>query len=639
MFFKKIPVKAWIISSIYIAIFLISYFRIFSNYESFFYDLRLKLRPAASMSSDVVIIEISDDTINNLGKWPLPRDFHASLVKVLAEQGVKAIVFDILFSEPTLYDDLFTESIKQAKNVYFPLAFHFDRTKTRGQVTLEGKTILSDVLDSFKPYLLGSGHINVYVDKDGKVRKIPPFIKYDNKFIPHLALRVALDCLGLNSKNVEFKKNSLVIDKRINIPLSESGSLLVNYPAKWKDSFTHLSYFQILKSYQDLKKQKTPSIDLSALKEKVCFVGLTATGTSDFGPVPTEEIYPMLGLGPSVFNSLIKNDFIKDVGSKGNTLINILIFSLSLIICFLNQPVRSFLLNIGLGSIYFLLATAIFIFFGIWIDIFLPFVIIALSYIGVTLSKFLSEIRKNELLEKELDIAKTIQKSFLPQDINEFQGIKINSFMQPAKFVAGDLYDVIVLDDKRLGVFIGDVSGKGVPASLIMAQTISLFRVFAKASKSPSEVLSKLNKELLATLGGRFVTALYCIIDISNLSLEVSSAGHSPIIFFDSKNNRVDEFLPDSGLPLGVLEDAEYECFMKKMNLQDRLFFYTDGITEARDKKGDEFGTKRLKDLLLTQDGEAIFDSIKSEIFSFTKGLSQFDDITLILLTIGKKFV
>jgi len=140
-------------------------------------------------------------------------------------------------------------------------------------------------------------------------------------------------------------------------------------------------------------------------------------------------------------------------------------------------------------------------------------------------------------------------------------------------------------------------------------------------------------------LGGRFVTALYCIIDISNLSLEVSSAGHSPIIFFDSKNNSVDEFLPDSGLPLGVLEDAEYECFMKKMDLQDRLFFYTDGITEARDKKGDEFGTKRLKDLLLTQDAEGIFDSIKSEIFNFTKGLSQFDDITLILLTIGKKFV
>ena len=103
-FLKRPPLRFWIIGGIILVIACLSYGRAFDNYELISYDFRLNLRPALSASPDIFLIEVSDDTLKNLGKWPLPRDFHASLIRVLSECQAREIVFDILFSEPTLYD-------------------------------------------------------------------------------------------------------------------------------------------------------------------------------------------------------------------------------------------------------------------------------------------------------------------------------------------------------------------------------------------------------------------------------------------------------------------------------------------------------------------------------------------------------
>ena len=127
-FFKKIPPKIWVFLSLYLLITAFSYVRTFNNLELLSYDMRFKLSRLISpspvpQSQDIIIIEISDDTINSLGKWPLPRDFHASLVTVLSELGAKAAIFDVLFSEPKIgEDEVFAQAIKEAGNVYLPLA-------------------------------------------------------------------------------------------------------------------------------------------------------------------------------------------------------------------------------------------------------------------------------------------------------------------------------------------------------------------------------------------------------------------------------------------------------------------------------------------------------------------------------------
>jgi CHASE2 domain-containing sensor protein len=633
----RISGRVWVIVVFFLLTALLSGTRLLSSYEHPFYDILLRTRPAAVISNEIVLITYSDATLKHLPQWPLPRYFHADLINVLREIGVKAIVFDMGFPEPTLYDEALIESVYEAKNVYFSSAYLIDQRPVESHKPLIGSEPILDNQEDFKPYLKGVGHINTLPEIDGKVRKIPLFIEYDSQFIPHLGLMVAADSLGLDIKRVEFKKRGLVIDGRLVLPVGENTSFLVNYPGAWHNSFKVIDYLQLMQSYLNDKKGREASFDIASLKDKICFVGVTATAGHDYGPTPLEPLSPRMAIHGCVYNSILTRNFISDVPVYGKTLINILLALLVVIVCFKNKPLQSLVAGIILGGLYLALAWFIFARFGLYLDVFLPLAIVAAGWAAITLYNFLEQTRKKDLLEKELDIAQQIQESFLPADIGTVEGLDISYFMKPAKFVAGDLYDVIQLDERRIGVFIGDVSGKGVPASLIMAQTISLFRVFAKQSNDPAKVLSDLNHELSKVLSGRFVTALYLIFDSRENILQAASAGHNPIMSYGTEKNSVQEYLPSSGLPLGVMEDSPYETFQCPTVKGDKFVLYTDGITEARDKKGDEFGETRLKDLLLKDkalSSSQIIESLKSQLFRFTQGMPQFDDITLIVLAV-----
>jgi CHASE2 domain-containing sensor protein len=631
-FLENIPLKIWVISASVLMIFFFSWGRAFDNYESISYDLRLKLRPAVKASPDIVIIEISDDTLKSLGEWPISRDFHASLIDVLKEKGVRMAVFDLLFSEPAVYDDALARSIKDAGNVYMAVALENPQGRS---FPLKSSAVIADLRDIFKGSCAGVGYINADVDPDGKARKIPLFIKCEDRLYPQLALKVAGDRLGLDLNSAVYKRGRIIIGGNYSLPALPDGSFMVNYPGTWRESFKHLSYVGILKAYTDEKQGIKPQIDLSILKDKVCFIGFTATGTSDIRSTPLENLYPMIGLQASVLNSFLTGRFITPAGLLLNTLINLLIFALSMFICLRFAPLRAFGSSIILGIAYFIFAVAVFVFFGFWVDLFLPLFITALTYIGSTSYRFFNETKKRQLLEKELDIARAIQKSFLPKDVKEVSGISVSSFMQPAKFVAGDLYDVLPLKDNKLGVLIGDVSGKGVPASLIMAQSISLFRVFAIQYDFAHEVLERLNKELCGKFEGRFVTCLYMIIDPQAGKVQVSSAGHSPVLVYRKGGNAVLEIELGAGMPLGVMDETEYVDASFDLSPNDKVMVYTDGLSEARNRQAQEFGSEKVKRIIF-EHGNATSDRIlgmtKEELGRFAAGAPQHDDITIIVL-------
>lgn len=635
-FFKKIPLGNLIIIFAFLAVFLLSYFRVLRDQELRTYDLRLSLRPHQKISQDIVIIEISDDTINNLAQWPLPRDFHASLMGILREFKVKAIVFDILFSEPTLYDEVFSKEIKESKNTYFALAFHIPDKVSKSELPPVSTLILGDISKSIRHAVRGEGHINTIPDADGKVRKAYLFVEYNGELIPQLGLKVACDQLNLDARNVEFGKGRVVIDKKLILPVETNTSFLVNYPGRWKDSFVHLSYFEILKSYKDMKQGLKPKIDLFQLQDKICFIGLTAAGTSDLRATPLENIYPMVGLQASVLNSIMTNNFIRDAGRRVNTVIDFVILLISLLVCLKFKPVKALLANAVLGFVYCVSATIVLNQFGYWIDLFFPVFIIIFVYLGSTFYRFLNETKEMEVLENELDIARTIQKNFLPTEVKGFAGIDIRFFMQPAKFVAGDLYDIVKLDDKRLGIFIGDVSGKGVPASLIMAQTISLFRIFSRQHADCSAVLKAINKEICGKFDARFVTCLFMIVDTAKNKVSVSSAGHGPLLLYNKHRNDVSEVELSMEMPLGIMEAIEYKDVEFDFNPGDRIVLFTDGINEARNKEGHEFGVDNVKKVFLNNSSlgvYAIAESIKDAVAKFAFRCEQHDDITLIVLS------
>lgn len=634
-FKRKIPVKFALIFFLCLVTFLVSYFRVFENYEIMTYDIRLSLRPHLPISDKIIIIEISDDTLKNLGKWPLPRDFHASLITVLTEYGVKEIVVDILFSEPTLNDQLFRDAIKKAGNVYLPLAFYIGESKRQKTRIVESVEIVSDGRLLFEKLAAGYGYINAFVDHDGKVRRIPLFIKYKNKVFPQLSLLAACDYLDLDIQKISLRPGEILIDNKLKIPLNHDSSFMVNYPGKWKDSFLHLSYFEILKAYNDKLNGKIPELDLNILKGKICFIGLTATGTSDLRATPLENNYPMLGLQASVFNSILEKKFIIDIGPALNALMAVIIFLLSLLACLKLPPFKALYANILLGIVYFFISTMFLALYGVLTDIFFPLAMIIVTYSAAMVYKFIEEERKRQILENELGIAKTIQSSFLPQALKEFKGISIASFMRPAKFVAGDLYDIVELDENRLGILIGDVSGKGVSASLIMAQAISQFRIFCRQDQGCSAVLNHLNKELYGRFQGAFVTCLYLILDTASNRMYISSAGHSPLLLYQQSSKGIIELDLSAGFPLGVIDDVSYDEIQHTINKQDKLFFFTDGLYEARNKKGQEFEIDRVKKIILeNSDSSAakINEAMEKTIFNFSDSRKQHDDITFIVL-------
>jgi CHASE2 domain-containing sensor protein len=618
------------------AVILLWSFAPFKNLELLTYDARFKLKSPPPLSPQIFIIEIADDTIENLGAWPIPRDFHAELIAILRECGVKLTVFDVFFDQPTAEDELFSQSLQKAANVYLPVAFSLPEERKRKNAIISAESILSEPDELLLTSAKKTGHINIFVDADGKIRSLPLYIRHQDRIVPHLALQAACDWLGLNSAALRELKSGVVIDDRLFIPLTSDGAFLINYPAEWQKSFRHISYFDILTSYYSKKQKKaSPKLNLEILTDTVCFIGSTATGTADLRPTPLENIYPMVGLHASVFNSIIQRSFIRDAGLPVNILISLLLFAVSLTICLKYSPLRAFRMILMCITAY--CAFSLWLFnLGIWIGVFLPLCIFTLTYLGTTVYRFFAETRRRQLLEKELTIARDIQKNLLPQKIRVPATMTICAFFQPATFVAGDMYDIVEINEQTIGLFIADVAGKGVPAALIMSQTISFFRLISRRLIDCASVLGELNHELCLRLSDyRFVTGLYLVVDSSCGKACISSAGHLPALFYQKKTRTISRIDATKGLPLGIMADAAYEHQELLLEPGDKLLLFTDGLTEARNQQKEEFGLTRVEKVIVeneTLSAHALSERIKTELCAFAAGAKQHDDICLLIL-------
>ncbi|KAF3362234.1 Response regulator receiver modulated serine phosphatase [Chlamydiales bacterium STE3] len=247
-------------------------------------------------------------------------------------------------------------------------------------------------------------------------------------------------------------------------------------------------------------------------------------------------------------------------------------------------------------------------------------------------------------IERQLDIARTIQQSFIPHHFNPMPHIKsfeIFGKMLPAKHVGGDFFDFFPLDETHLGFIIADVSGKGVPAALFMAVTRTIIRTIAMKTESPLETVQETNKLLnYENETSLFVTAFYGIINSKTGELRYSNAGHNPPYLLSS-DQTVTEIGKYQGLPLGVLSEpelssklpySEKSLFLKK---NDTLILYTDGVTEAMNLSYKMFGEKRLNKIvrsLAQKPLQEIVNSILKSIKQHGGSAAQSDDCTLLAL-------
>jgi sigma-B regulation protein RsbU (phosphoserine phosphatase) len=242
---------------------------------------------------------------------------------------------------------------------------------------------------------------------------------------------------------------------------------------------------------------------------------------------------------------------------------------------------------------------------------------------------------EKERFEKELEIAKGIQQSFLPDSAPEIAGIELAAKNVPALEVGGDFYDFIPIAKDRWGLVIADVSGKGVPAALFMALSRTLIRASTMKDADPARSIGHANRLICEdSKTSMFVTLFYAILDAREMTLHYVNAGHNPPLLLQGASSDV-RLLKAEGIALGVIDDVELQSVRVDLNSGDVLVLYTDGVTEAINDKDEEFGEERLLRVIAENRGlpaEEILERILDAITAFAGERPQFDDITLMVL-------
>ncbi|RMH63464.1 MAG: HAMP domain-containing protein [Calditrichaeota bacterium] len=250
-------------------------------------------------------------------------------------------------------------------------------------------------------------------------------------------------------------------------------------------------------------------------------------------------------------------------------------------------------------------------------------------------------LMEQQKLQKELQVAQEIQQMLLPSDFPRVEGFDIGSYYEAAKEVGGDLFDFVEVDDETVGIVVADVSGKGVPGSLIMTMIRTAIRLESRGNKNPADVLAKVNRFVTDDMKrGMFVTMFYVILDSRNRVIHYASAGHNPMILYRSSTKQT-YYLNPSGFPVGIqlpdlkLFDDKIETDSIRLREDDILVLYTDGITEAMNHQRELYREERFLESIRSNghlDVTEFVKTIKDDLKNFTGGAPQNDDITFVAI-------
>ena len=298
---------------------------------------------------------------------------------------------------------------------------------------------------------------------------------------------------------------------------------------------------------------------------------------------------------------------------------------------------------VGLSVLYLIPAVYLFKTNNIWNPIIIPLFIqnplaflgaVAIKYAGL-FKEYLVKLR----MEEDLSVARDLQASMLPADCPEIEGYQIAASSTQAREVGGDFYDFIEMGKDRVGLVIGDVTGKSVSGALIMSSSRSVFRMISEEELTVGEIMIRANRRLKKDIKtGMFVALLYAILDAEDGILKLCSAGQTQPIHLSAETGKVSlvETLGDT-FPLGILEDVDYQETRLRLSPGDKVVFYTDGIVEAMNKKEEIYGFERLIDVVHeagSMNADPLLKEIIDRVNTFTGGAAQHDDLTVIVLNV-----
>ena len=623
--------------------------------------------------SDVVIIDIDEQSLGKFGQFPWNRRVFAKILDQLNIHNPKAIGFDIFFTEKDKQspeaiiksyglipsdvadiqnlkspDDIFSEKLKESKSIIavlgsnVPSHSNYNR-KAKARFLSKGgdpkdftysypHSIGS--LEKLEKNVKGLGSISFLDQLDGIIRSLPLIVQFDKKIYPTMGLEMVR--VGSKQKNIYVELNEVGI-KRISarphkVDSDPNGIIWIKYKKSNKDQFISASDVYDGKFQSDF------------FKDKYVLIGASAQGLFDLVKTPLGVTIPGVEVHANVIENILDQSYLV---RNPNTYIFELIFSIiiALLTFVLSQKIKpKYSLSIFFGNILaiIIIGFSIYKFRSELVDFSYPIFIVTLTFLTGLYFRFIEEnkmalanLQKEAKLLKERELAAGVQKSLFP-DISKFENF-IFAKNVPARDVSGDYFDVVRSSPEEYFFTLADVSGKGVKAGMYMAKASSIFRTLTNLKFPLEKVVFGVNNELVeAKFKGMFVTAVFGKLNIKTGELVFINAGHESILTFDE--NKKYEYIKSEMPPIGIVKYfTESMVKSNTINLKDKTFVvYTDGVTEGYMKNGEELGAEGVQKIINEMSQvtpKSIVEAIEKELNWGAEKLR--DDITCMAININ----
>ena len=632
--------------------------------ENIAYDAYQSLFIKKDNYDGVVIVDIDEKSIGEIGQFPWRRDVFAKLINRLEQYGSSVIAFDIFFSEEDKQnpkkileefniendkvidsDQQLLESINSSKVVLAILgdvsAYNKDNnSKPKTNIISRGDSAANHVysfknkigsLEKFNNAAAGIGTISYLDSPDAVLRSIPLFLKIDNDIWP---------ALSLETLRVLHDHKSILINS------DETGINLIKtrkYEIKSDpNAIVHINYKEFKKeNYIPAVDVLNMSVNANKLRDKIVIIGSSAQGLFDFVKIPNGDIIPGVQTHAHLIENIVNDDFI--IKNVHTTIIEniLLIISLVLVLIIPSKIPPKYSIFFFSGLVLILISSSMIVYqFNYFVDVLYIILSSSLLFLTTLYFRYLRENKiaienekKQIVLKQEREIAGEVQKKLFPKEFTNKDLIFAKNV--PAKDVSGDYYDYISMNDNEVYFTLADVSGKGVKAGILMANAAAVFRSMAKLEKSVSTIAKFINNQVAEnSYQGMFITAVIGKLNIAEKEVEYINLGHEPIMIFNKDYNF--EYLKSTLPPLGIMKMEDENFFQTStINIKDKnLMVYTDGVTEGYLENNQELQVKGLEQELKKNNfikNEDIINHISSILTK--RELPLRDDVTCLIVS------
>jgi len=632
--------------------------------ENIAYDAYQSLFIKKDNYDGVVIVDIDEKSIGEIGQFPWRRDVFAKLINRLEQYGSSVIAFDIFFSEEDKQnpkkileefniendkvidsDQQLLESINSSKVVLAILGDvstynKENNSKPKTNIISRGDSAANHVysfknkigsLEKFNNAAAGIGTISYLDSPDAVLRSIPLFLKIDNDIWP---------ALSLETLRVLHDHKSILINS------DETGINLIKtrkYEIKSDpNAIVHINYKEFKKeNYIPAVDVLNMSVNANKLRDKIVIIGSSAQGLFDFVKIPNGSVIPGVQTHAHLIENIVNDDFI--IKNVHTTIIEniLLIISLVLVLIIPSKIPPKYSIFFFSGLVLILISSSMIVYqFNYFVDVLYIILSSSLLFLTTLYFRYLRENKiaienekKQIVLKQEREIAGEVQKKLFPKEFTNKDLIFAKNV--PAKDVSGDYYDYISMNDNEVYFTLADVSGKGVKAGILMANAAAVFRSMAKLEKSVSTIAKFINNQVAEnSYQGMFITAVIGKLNIAEKEVEYINLGHEPIMIFNKDYNF--EYLKSTLPPLGIMKMEDENFFQTStINIKDKnLMVYTDGVTEGYLENNQELQVKGLEQELKKNNfikNEDIINHISSILTK--RELPLRDDVTCLIVS------